>query len=299
MYIGIDLGGTKIELIVLNEQGREIFKTRENTPKQYQETVNILVSMVNEADEYVGIKCSVGMGLPGCISLTTENTKHINNFTLPWLNGEQLNKDLNHILSRNVIMANDANCFAVSEATDGAARGLSVVFGVILGTGCGSGIAINATAHAGRNAIAGEWGHNPLPWLTKDEFNTTVCVCGQSDCIETFISGTGFVRDFNLGEIQVKRAEEIIVLMERNEKQAIQAFDRLIDRLARSLAQIINVIDPDAIVLGGGLSNIDMIYQHLPERLHRYVFGHECKTPILKNTFGCSSGVRGAAWLAK
>ena len=295
MRIGIDLGGTKIELVVLDNNGQEQLKTRVATPKSYQGTLDQLVSLVKQAEHDVGCVCSVGIGIPGCISLDTGMVKNANS---TWLNGKPLNKDLNHLLERQVFIANDANCFAISEAIDGAAAKQPLVFGVIIGTGCGAGIAINGKIHAGRNFVAGEWGHNPLPWMTAQEFHQTDCFCGKDNCIETYISGTGFIRDFNLGELQVQRAEEIMALFEQGNLQAVNAFTVFIDRLARSLAHVINILDPDAIVLGGGLSNIDKIYQHLPQVLASYVIGGECQTPVLKNKFGCSSGVRGAAWLA-
>ena len=235
------------------------------------------------------------LGIPGCISLDTGTVKNANS---TWLNNQPLNDDLNRLLERQVFIANDANCFAISEAIDGAAAKQPIVFGAIIGTGCGAGIAIHGKVHAGRNFVAGEWGHNPLPWMTAQEFEQTNCFCGKHSCIETFISGTGFIRDFNLGELQVTRAEEIMALFEQGNSQAIAAFTQFIDRLARSLAHVINILDPDAIVLGGGLSNIDAIYQQLPKVLSRYVIGGECYTPVLKNKFGCSSGVRGVAWLA-
>lgn len=295
MRIGIDLGGTKIELVVLDNNGKEQFKTRVSTPKNYQGTLDQIVSLVQKAEQEVASQCSVGIGIPGCISLDTGTVKNANS---TWLNNQPLNDDLNQRLNRQVFIANDANCFAVSEAIDGAAAKHPIVFGVIIGTGCGAGIAINGKVHAGRNFVAGEWGHNPLPWMTAQEFEQTDCFCGKHSCIETFISGTGFIRDFNLGELKVQRAEEIMVLFEQGNQQAITTFAAFIDRLARSLAHVINILDPDAIVLGGGLSNIDAIYQHLPDILANYVIGGECNTPVLKNKYGCSSGVRGAAWLA-
>ncbi|WP_448250219.1 fructokinase [Thalassotalea agariperforans] len=295
MRIGIDLGGTKIELVVLDNNGQERFKTRVATPKNYQGTLDKIVSLVQQAEQAVASKCSVGIGIPGCISLDTGTVKNANS---TWLNNQPFNDDLNQRLNRQVFIANDANCFAVSEATDGAAAKQPIVFGVIIGTGCGAGIAINGKVHAGRNFVAGEWGHNPLPWMTAQEFEQTNCFCGKHSCIETFISGSGFIRDFNLGELQVQRAEDIMALVEQGNPQAITAFTNFIDRLARSLAHVINILDPDAIVLGGGLSNIDAIYQKLPEILAKYVIGGECYTPVLKNKYGCSSGVRGAAWLA-
>ena len=295
MRIGIDLGGTKIELVALDEHGQEVVKTRIPTPRNYEGTIDAIAALVKTTEQKLKIQCSVGIGMPGCISLDTGMVK---NASSTWLNDRPFNDDLNNRLDRKVYVANDANCFAISEAIDGAAANKNLVFGVIIGTGCGAGIAINGKIHAGRNYVAGEWGHNTLPWMTADEFNQTDCFCGKTSCIETFISGTGFIRDFNLGEKKVERAEEIMELVSQGNAQAINAFERFLDRLAKSLAQVINILDPDAIVLGGGLSNIDAIYQHLPNKLSEYVIGGECHTPVLKNKFGCSSGVRGAAWLA-
>lgn len=228
----------------------------------------------------------------------------VKNANSTWINGHPLDVNLGELLEREVRVANDANCFAISEAIDGAAAGRSVVFGVIIGTGCGAGVAINGKVHAGGNGIGGEWGHNPLPWMTKDEFNTTRCFCGNPDCIETFISGTGFVRDYNAALIAVsdsgalaKSGADIMALVDKGDIIAMAAFERYVDRLARALAHVINLLDPDAIVLGGGMSNVEAIYPRLPALLTRYVVGRECRTPVLQNLYGCSSGVRGAAWL--
>lgn len=299
--MGVDLGGTKIELMALCEQGNELFRKRVTTPRNYQGTLNAIVDLVNEAETTLGEKGTVGVGIPGVISPYSGLVKNANS---TWINGHPFDVNLGELLGREVRVANDANCFAVSEAVNGAAAGKSVVFGVIIGTGCGSGVAINGKVHAGGNGIGGEWGHNPLPWMTKDEFNTTRCFCGKSDCIETFISGTGFVRDYNMAlaaatqnRAFAKSGEDIMQLVAQNEDIAIAAFDRYMDRLARSLAHVINLLDPDAIVLGGGMSNIETIYPRLPDLLTHYVVGRECRTPVVQNRYGCSSGVRGAAWL--
>lgn len=300
--MGIDLGGTKIELVALNDEGNEVFRKRINTPRDYQGTLNAIVDLVNEAEATLGEKGSVGVGIPGVISPYSGLVKNANS---TWINGHPLDVHLGELLGREVRVANDANCFAVSEAVDGAAAGKSVVFGVIIGTGCGAGVAINGKVHAGGNGIGGEWGHNPLPWMTKEEFNTTRCFCGNPDCIETFISGTGFVRDYNEAlsrAVNVQRSAatsgaEIMTLVDEGDEIAIAAFDRYMDRLARSLAHVINLLDPDAIVLGGGMSNVEAIYPRLPALLSHYVVGRECRTPVVQNLYGCSSGVRGAAWL--
>lgn len=299
--IGVDLGGTKIELVTLSEEGNELFRKRITTPRDYQGTLRAIADLVYEAEATLGEKGTVGVGIPGVISPYSGLVKNANS---TWINGHPLDVNLGELLEREVRVANDANCFAISEAIDGAAAGRSVVFGVIIGTGCGAGVAINGKVHAGGNGIGGEWGHNPLPWMTKDEFNTTRCFCGNPDCIETFISGTGFVRDYNAALIAVgdsgalaKSGADIMALVDKGDIIAMAAFERYVDRLARALAHVINLLDPDAIVLGGGMSNVEAIYPRLPALLTRYVVGRECRTPVLQNLYGCSSGVRGAAWL--
>ncbi|GIU36976.1 fructokinase [Shewanella schlegeliana] len=294
MRIGVDLGGTKIEVVALNDQGEELFRKRVATPREYNSTLDTIEALVNEAEAHLGQKGSVGVGIPGVISPFSGLVKNANS---TWINGHPLDIDLAKRLGREVKVANDANCFAVSEAIDGAAAGKNMVFGVIIGTGCGAGIAINGKVHGGGNGIGGEWGHNPLPWMTAEEFNSTNCFCGNRDCIETFISGTGFVRDYQLAGGRATNGAEIVSLMQQGDAQATAAFDRYIDRLARSLAHVINVLDPDIIVLGGGVSNIDAIYVLLPDVLPRYVLGGECRTPVVQNMYGSASGVRGAAWL--
>ncbi|QSX31161.1 fructokinase [Shewanella cyperi] len=295
MYrIGIDLGGTKIELVMLDGAGVEVFRKRRPTPRDYPGTLAAVVELVKEAEAETGQRASIGIGIPGVVSSLSGKVKNCN---ATWINGQPMDKDLGAMLGREVRIANDANCFAVSEAVDGAGAGKALVFGVILGTGCGGGIAISHKVHAGGNGIGGEWGHNPLPWMTAEEFNSTRCFCGNADCIETFVSGTGFVRDFRAHGGEATSGIEIVARMAEGDALAGAAFERFIDRLARALAQVINTLDPDAIVLGGGVSNIDLIYQRLPALLPKYVLGGECATPVLKNHHGASSGVRGAAWL--
>ncbi|SQH77431.1 manno(fructo)kinase [Shewanella benthica] len=294
LRMGVDLGGTKIELVALNAEGQELFRKRLPTPREYEATLDTIVSLVEEAETTLAMTGSVGVGIPGVISPFSGLVKNANS---TWINGKPLDIDLAHRLRREVRVANDANCFAVSEATDGAGAGKGVVFGVIIGTGCGGGIAINGRVHSGGNGIGGEWGHNPLPWMSKQEFNSTSCFCGNHDCIETFISGTGFVRDYNLAGGNVSKGAEIMALVDAGDALAVAAFERYLDRLARSLAHVINTLDPDVIVLGGGMSNIDAIYPKLPDILAKYVLGGECRTPVVQNLYGCSSGVRGAAWL--
>ncbi|MEZ9368480.1 fructokinase [Shewanella sp. 10N.286.51.B2] len=294
MRMGIDLGGTKIEVVALAEDSSELFRKRIPTPKNYPETLDAIVGLVNDAEAETQQTGSVGVGIPGVVSPLTGLVKNSNS---TWINGHPLDKDLSARLDREVRVANDANCFAVSEAVDGAAAGKDVVFGVIIGTGCGGGLAINGKVHGGGNGIGGEWGHNPLPWMTSDEFNSTSCFCGNKDCIETFISGTGFVRDFRRAGGEADSGIQISQMMADGHPLATQAFVRFMDRLARSLAHLINMLDPDVIVLGGGVSNIDAIYTELPKVLPKYVVGRECDTLVVKNEYGASSGVRGAAWL--
>ncbi|WP_076539799.1 fructokinase [Shewanella sp. UCD-KL21] len=294
MRMGIDLGGTKIEVVALAQDSSELFRKRIPTPKNYPETLDAIVGLVNDAEAETKQTGSVGVGIPGVVSPLTGLVKNSNS---TWINGHPLDKDLSARLDREVRVANDANCFAVSEAVDGAAAGKGVVFGVIIGTGCGGGLAINGKVHGGGNGIGGEWGHNPLPWMTSDEFNSTSCFCGNKDCIETFISGTGFVRDFRRAGGEADSGIQISQMMAEGHPLATQAFVRFIDRLARSLAHLINMLDPDVIVLGGGVSNIDAIYTELPKVLPKYVVGRECDTLVVKNEYGASSGVRGAAWL--
>lgn len=294
MRMGVDLGGTKIELVALAEDGSELFRKRVPTPRNYPDTLDAIIGLVDEAEADTQQKGSVGVGIPGVVSPFTGLVKNSNS---TWINGHPLDIDLSARLDREVRIANDANCFAVSEAVDGAAAGKGVVFGVIIGTGCGGGLSINGRVHAGGNGIAGEWGHNPLPWMTSDEFNSTSCFCGNKDCIETFISGTGWVRDFRRAGGVADSGIQISQMMAEGDPLATQAFVRYIDRLARSLAHLINMLDPDVIVLGGGVSNIDAIYTELPKVLPKYVVGRECNTIVVKNEFGASSGVRGAAWL--
>ena len=294
VHFGIDLGGTKIELIALAQDGAEVYRKRVPTPRDYPATLNVIADLVFEAEKALNETGCVGVGIPGVISPFTGLVKNANS---TWINGQPLDKDLSRVLGREVRVANDANCFAVSEATDGAAANKSMVFGVIIGTGCGGGIAIDGKVHGGGNGIGGEWGHNPLPWMQSEEHQSTKCFCGNHDCIETYISGTGFVNDYNKYGEPLSSGIEIMARYRQGEPIATAVFDRYIDRLARSLAHLINVLDPDAIVLGGGMSNVDEIYQQLPALLPKYVLGKECNTPILKNKFGCSSGVRGAAWL--
>ncbi|VEI16979.1 Fructokinase [Serratia plymuthica] len=298
MRIGIDLGGTKIEVIALANDGHELFRHRIATPRHdYQQTLDAISGLVKLAEENTGQQGSVGVGIPGTLSPYTGLVKNANSV---WLNGQPMDKDLSTMLAREVRIANDANCLAVSEATDGAAAGQKTVFAVIIGTGCGAGVAINGQAHSGGNGIAGEWGHNPLPWMDDDElrFRTEVpCYCGKQGCIETFISGTGFATDYARLSGNPLKGHEIMTLAAQGDALAERAIGRYELRLAKSLAHVINILDPDVVVLGGGMSNVDRLYQHVPQLVKSWVFGGECETPIRKAIHGDSSGVRGAAWL--
>lgn len=295
MRLGIDLGGTKTELIALNDNGLETYRKRVTTPSDsYEAIVSSIAGLVTETEAELGCRGTVGVGIPGAISAQTGLVKNANTTAL---NGHPLNRDLAQALDREVRCQNDANCLALSEAVDGAGAGHRVVFAAILGTGCGAGIAIDGCPWAGPNLVAGEWGHNPLPWMTADEVPGPVCWCGQSGCIEKWISGTGFADDYERATGTRLTGEEIAAKARENAPEAKAALERYANRLARALAHVINLLDPDVIVLGGGISNIDELYDLVPPQLPEFVFGGETSTPILKNRHGDSSGVRGAAWL--
>lgn len=298
MRIGIDLGGTKTEVIALSGEGKELFRHRISTPRDdYRATVQAIVDLVSLAEEKTGQTGTVGLGIPGTISPYTQRVKNANS---TWLNGQPLDKDLAQALNRDIRIANDANCLAVSEAVDGAGAGQALVFGVIIGTGSGAGVAINGASRIGGNGNAGEWGHNPLPWMDEDELRYRAevpCYCGQQGCIETFVSGTGFAIDYQRLSGVARKGAEIVKLLEQQDPVAALAMSRYEIRLAKSLAQVVNLIDPDVIVLGGGMSNVDRLYQTVPTLMKKWVFGGECETPVLKAMHGDSSGVRGAAWL--
>lgn len=298
MRIGIDLGGTKTEVIALADDGKQRFRHRLPTPKNdYQQTIATIVELVRLAEEATGERGTVGLGIPGSISPYTRVVKNANS---TWLNGQPFDKDLSDALQREVRLANDANCLAVSEAIDGAAAGAGVVFAVIIGTGCGAGIAINGRSLIGGNGTAGEWGHNPLPWMDEDELRhreEVPCYCGKQGCIETFVSGTGFALDYQRLSGKQLKGNEIMHLAEQQDPLAELAISRYETRLAKSLAHIVNILDPDVIVLGGGMSNVERLYKTVPQLVKPWVFGGEFETPIRKAVHGDSSGVRGAAWL--
>ncbi len=290
--IGIDLGGTKIEIVALAPDGTEVLRHRIPTPSGYAPTVAAIVDLVADADARLGVRASIGIGIPGAISPATGLVKNANSLAL---NNHPLDRDLSEAIGRTVRIENDANCFVLSEAIDGAAAGCGVVFGVILGTGCGGGLVMHGAVHRGPHGIAGEWGHNPLPWPNADEFPGRPCWCGRLGCLETYVAGPALARDCDGPD--ARDASSLPQRAAAGDERARAALERHADRLARGLAQVINLLDPDAIVLGGGLSNMVHLYTDLPRLLPRHVFSDVVATPILKNQHGDSSGVRGAAWL--
>jgi fructokinase len=294
MLIGIDWGGTKIEAIALTGKGETLARTRVPTPDNYEAAIVAVTDLVRGIEVPRGETASVGVGIPGAISPTTGLIKNANTV---WLNGRPLERDLRDALARPVRIENDANCFAVSEAIDGAGAGARTVWGVIIGTGAGSGIAIGGQPLSGPHKVAGEWGHNPLPWPRDDERPGPSCFCGKNGCIETFVSGTGFAADHARRTGQTLRAEEIIARMRAGDAAARQTFEVYLDRLGRAVAHVVHILDPDVIVLGGGMSDIEEIYPELPSRIAPHVLAEAFLTPVRKNVHGASSGVRGAAWL--
>jgi fructokinase len=295
MRIGIDLGGTKVEAIAIDDRGVELVRHRVQTPRcDYDKTLNAINSLVTRIELKTNKTGTVGVGIPGCISGITGLVKNSN---CTWINGRPFQKDLNRLLERDVRIDNDANCFAVSEATDGAAAGKAFVFGIILGTGCGGGIAIRGQSVGGANGVGGEWGHNPLPWPTAEECLGPKCYCGKQGCLEQWISGTGIERDYEITTGTKVSAREIIAAFEAGEQQANLTIDRFTGRLARGLSHVINLLDPDVIVIGGRVSNFKHLYHSIPAKLSNYVFGSEVSTPVVQAVHGDSSGVRGAAWL--
>ncbi|MEM7443799.1 MAG: fructokinase [Pseudomonadota bacterium] len=295
MRIGIDLGGTKIEGVALDDDGQERIRRRVSTPKQdYEGTVRAIVDLAKSFESELGTSATLGIGMPGAISPQTGLVKNANS---TWLIGKTFDQDMQEAWGREVRCANDANCLAVSEAVDGAAAGAAMVFAVIIGTGTGAGIAINGRVHTGQNAIAGEFGHIPLPWAGPEDEPLPPCYCGKKGCLETYISGTGFAKDYTKATGDVIPGTAIMVRAMDGEKEALATLDRYESRLARGLAVVITILDPDVVVLGGGMSNIDRLYENVPKLLPRYVFGGEVATPIRRNKHGDSSGVRGAAWL--
>jgi fructokinase len=296
MRIGIDLGGTKMEIIALGADGREVYRRRVDTPRgSYDATLRAIADLVSAAEAATGEHGSVGIGIPGTISPATGLIKNANS---TWLNGRRLHEDVAWLLGRPVRFANDANCFALSEATDGAAAGADVVFGVIIGTGTGGGVVVHGRVLVGPNAIAGEWGHNALPFPDDDERPGPACYCGRHGCIETFLSGNGLAMAAQQnGAADLKTGRAVADAARAGTAAARAALEVYARRMAKALASVINLLDPDAIVLGGGLSNIEMLYERVPQLWEEWVFSDRVDTRLVRARHGDSSGVRGAAWL--
>lgn len=295
MRIGVDWGGTKIEAIALSDEGSTLWRHRVPTPREdYAESVRRTVELIATAERETSATGTVGMGIPGVV---VESTGLVKNANSTWLNGKPFQTDIEALLGREIRCANDANCLALSEAIDGAGVGKRVVFGAILGTGCGGGIAIAGALHEGPHGIAGEWGHNPLPWQSPDEYPGSQCYCGRRGCIETWISGTSFERQYTELTGKRVRGPEIVQRAENGEPKAAALLSRYQDQVARALAHVVNLLDPNIIVLGGGMSNVGALYDSLPRLVDDYVFGHGGNAAIVPAMHGDSSGVRGAAWL--
>ncbi len=300
MRLGIDLGGTKIEIIALDDAGRELLRRRVVTPKNdYYETLQAIGRLVRNAEAELGQRgsagsCTLGIGTPGALSRATGRLKNSNSVAL---NGQPILQDLEALLQRNIRISNDANCFALSEATDGAAAGAPVVFGAIIGTGVGAGVVVNGRILTGPNSIAGEWGHNPMPWPEPHELPGPRCYCGKHGCIETFLSGPGLMKLHQLETGEAPGSAEIVQRAGQGDAICERTMQTYENRLSRSLAHVINILDPDVIVLGGGMSNIERLYANVPKLWGQWVFSDQVDTKLVKNRFGDSSGVRGAAWL--
>ena len=292
MRFGLDLGGTKMEAVLLDDTGEIVWRERRPTPAEdYQAIIEAIAALVAQAAIETAQEMTVGIGMPGSLS---PKTGLVRNSNTQCLNGQAIKQDLESAMAREVRLANDANCFALSEATDGAGAGAQSVFGVIIGTGCGGGLVFDCKLQNGANGIGGEWGHNPLAAPTADELPGPPCYCGRHGCNEVWISGSGFARDHEAIAGEKLTAEQIIA---SDSAAAKASFERLCDRIARALGAVINVVDPDVIVLGGGLSNVDALYTHIPEIWDGYIFSDVIETRLVKNKHGDSSGVRGAAWL--
>ena len=296
MHIGIDLGGTKTESIIIDQNGKEIERLRKDTPKNYNGTLDTVCELVTHLEKKHQKKCSVGVGSPGALSKETHCIKGGNS---TWINGRPLKKDIELRLNRKIFFENDANCFALSEAFDGSGSKHEIVFGVIIGTGVGGGLVINKKVINGFNNITGEWGHNQMPIGSNDKWNRHDCYCGKKGCIETFLSGPGFSKhyfDMYNDKLDAKIIQENA---NNGDEKALEFIFQYLDYLARGLAQVVNIIDPGAIVLGGGVSNMIQIYGNINSKLKKYVFSDTVNTEIVKNKFGDSSGVRGAADLGR
>ncbi|MGD8897156.1 MAG: ROK family protein [Acidobacteriota bacterium] len=295
MRIGVDFGGTKIEAISLDDEGAVLARERVSTPRHdYPGTLEAIADLVGRIEKATGQRGTVGVGIPGAISPATGLVKNANS---TWLIGQPLDRDLSARLERPVRFANDANCFALSEAVDGAAAGARVVFGVIVGTGTGGGVVVDRRVLTGPNAIAGEWGHNPLPWPREGEWPGPACYCGQTGCVETFLSGPGLARDYREATGEKVDGPEIVARAKRGEAAASASLERYEDRMARALTVVLNVVDPDVVVLGGGMSQISRLYEAVPRIWQEWAFSDRVNTPLRPPVHGDSSGVRGAAWL--
>ncbi len=295
VMIGVDLGGTKIEIVALDPTGAELVRRRVPTPRDdYRATIAMVTSLVRDVERDLPPIGTVGIGTPGSISRATGLLRGANSVCL---NGQPIKHDIEAALGRAVTVSNDANCFALSEASDGAGKGADVVFGAILGTGTGAGIVVNGRVLDGPNAIAGEWGHNPLPWPRDDERPGPACFCGRAGCIETFVSGPGIERDHLRATGKPVSSHDIVARAALGDAACAATLERYEERLARALAHVINLLDPDVIVLGGGMSNIDRLYASVPRLWGPWVFSDRVDTRLVKHVHGDSSGVRGAAWL--
>jgi fructokinase len=295
MRIGLDLGGTKIEGVALGDDGAQLARRRVATPRHdYAATLDAMTGLVRSLEAETGLRGSVGVGMPGALSPATGLVKNANS---TWLIGRSLDRDLSTLLGRAVRFANDANCFALSEAVDGAAAGARVVFGVIVGTGTGGGVVVDRKVLTGRNAIAGEWGHNPLPWPREGEWPGPDCYCGKTGCVETFLSGPGLARDFRQTSGEDVEAPDIVSRAEGGDEAAAAALERYEERMARALAVVLNIVDPDVVVLGGGMSQIERLYESVPRLWQAWAFSDRVDTVLKPPVHGDSSGVRGAAWL--
>ncbi len=295
MRIGVDLGGTKIEAVALDEGGALLARRRVATPRHdYEATLQAIVTLVRGLEQETGARGTVGMGIPGTMSPATGLVKNANS---TWIIGRPLDRDLASRLERPVRLANDANCFALSEAVDGAGAGCRVVFGVILGTGTGGGIVVERKVLTGPNAIAGEWGHNPLPWPRPDEWPGPACYCGKTGCVETFLSGPGLARDYREATGQAIDATEVTARAARGDVLANDALARYEGRMARALAVVLDILDPDVVVLGGGISRMERLYTSVPRLWQEWAFSDRVDTPLRPPVHGDASGVRGAAWL--
>ena len=292
--VGVDLGGTKVEAVALSGAGAELARRRVATPRDYDRSVEAVAELVEGVERDAGARGTVGVGIPGAVVPATGLVKNANSV---WLNGRPLGRDLERRLARPVRLMNDANCFALSEATDGAAAGAGVVFGVILGTGAGGGVVVAGRCLVGANLIGGEWGHNPLPWPEPNELPGPACYCGKRGCVETWVSGPAFERDHREQTGRARSAPEIVRDAAEGDPAAAATLARYHDRLGRALATVVNVLDPDVVVLGGGMSNVPGLAEAAAAALPRYVFSDSVVTRVVRNRHGDSSGVRGAAWL--